>query len=401
MLKILIESTHGKKENEILFESEYLNKVIHLKQNEYFLFDFLENNDFDSENRFNKVTLSFDDMQIEFPLQDSSDVIWVNYKVNSKNIVLRSFFNTTKDKLSELKDSIYNSLIELKKLPTETEEQILDKINQIFENLTKLNCRYVSIDLSDFINNDNATAIKKALVSKTNLSFPIFIKDKENVKEIDKTNNKSSSKKDEIPQIKESNNELESEDNYYFIVVGAEKDEEKDSSKSQNTKGENAKLFARHVFQSAKKNWSSILLILFSSFLMVLFSSLIIYSFKNNELLDSVLILIISIVFFGISGFIYISCFDFLLTKSNDNKKRILTVLVIVEPILILAAGIGYLCLYLFYLSNFLVSKEQFNFVDIYPSFIFLAVMMLLPLVAKPMNILFAKIAKLFSKKKN
>lgn len=401
MLKILIKSAHNKTENETLFESEYLNKVIYLKQNEYFLFNFLENNDFEDEDRFNKVILSFDDLQIDFPLQDSSDVVWVNYKVNSKNIVLRSFFNTTKDKLSELKDSIYNSLIELKKLPTKTDEQVLEKINQIFDNLTKLNCRYVTIDFTDFINNDNAMVIKKALKLSTNPPFPIFIKDKENIKKTDETNNKSLSKKDNAPQIKETNNELESEDNYYFIVVGAEKDEKEDSSKSQNNKVENAKLFAKHVFQSAKKNWSSILLILFSSFLMVLFSSLIIYSFKNNELLDSILILIISIVFFGISGFIYISCFDFLLTKSSDNKKRILTVLVIVEPILILAAAIGYLCLYLFYLSNFLVSKEQFNFVDIYPSFIFLAVMMLLPLVARPMNILFAKIAKLFSKKKN
>ena len=249
---------------------------------------------------------------------------------------------------------------------------------------------YLLINFNDSQNDQSIfNKLQSNDVVQNQLSFPIFVIEK-NV-DSNLTSN-----------LESLNDDLNLNDNsYYFIVVGAEKDEEEDSSKSQNTKGKNAKLFAKHVFQSAKKNWSSILLVLFSSFLMVLFSSLIIYSFKNNELLDSVLILIISIVFFGISGFIYISCFDFLLTKSNDNKKRILTVLVIIEPILILAAGIGYLCLYLFYLSNFLVIKEQFNFVDIYPSFIFLAVMMLLPLTAKPMNILFAKIGKLFSKKKN
>ncbi len=386
MLKVDITKTNKGKEE--ISNYSFTNGVNYIDNDT--LFNLLFNGE-NKDNNIIKFVLNFDDDFISLPLNEDENKIWINYKINSKNIALKAFFLTTKDELNSFKDNIYNTLIKLKKLPLDKEEDNVNKINQILINLKQLDAKYVSVDLSNAVNKKNINIIKKTIANFDNISYPVLI-----FNDFVKQDNGVTSDEDVILIDDKSDEEQieNNNDNYYFIVVGENENEDKENQKPSK------KQFVKNLFISIKKNWSSILLIMFSTFLMVLFSSLIVYSFKYNELLDSILILIISIVFFGISGFIYSSCFDFLInTKHKGHKNRIITILIIIELSLLLSALIAYLILLLFYATGFLIDKETFNFLDIYPSFIFLVVTMLLPVVAKPINILFNKISKMFKKK--
>lgn len=386
MLKVDITKTNKGKEE--ISNYSFTNGVNYIDNDT--LFNLLFNGE-NKDNNIIKFVLNFDDDFISLPFNEDENKIWINYKINSKNIALKAFFLTTKDELNSFKDNIYNTLIKLKKLPLDKEEDNVNKINQILINLKQLDAKYVSVDLSNVVNKKNINIIKKTIANFDNISYPVLI-----FNDFVKQDNGVTSDEDVILIDDKSDEEQieNNNDNYYFIVVGENENEDKENQKPSK------KQFVKNLFISIKKNWSSILLIMFSTFLMVLFSSLIVYSFKYNELLDSILILIISIVFFGISGFIYSSCFDFLInTKQKGHKNRIMTILIIIELSLLLSALIAYLILLLFYATGFLIDKETFNFLDIYPSFIFLVVTMLLPVVAKPINILFNKISKMFKKK--
>lgn len=352
-----------------------------------------------------KYSLSIDDCLINSADNKNGNLLYLLAISSNFFAISVAFLSSNSQEDKKIRKELKQHLFEIKKMSANDQTDRENKLLALVEILKKYHTKYILIDFNQEINFLNDDVIKKVF-SKIDFC-PVFqlTPSKQDVlsfgqngiefNELDlsteENNVSNSTKKIKKAEHSRKNKQLSNDKSSHFIFTADFKKINQSSFK------EKFQIF----LQMIKQNWLSLFLILFSTILITIFSSLMIYSFENQSTVYSVLIIVAVAVLFINSASIIVSCFDFLVLKQHVSRDQIVFVTICVEFSLLLAAILGYLCVYIFYLLNFFVVQEYFHFWSIYPSAIFLFLLIILPALSKPINSLISNISnKIKSKKK-
>lgn len=344
-----------------------------------------------------KYSLSIDDYLINSTDNKNGNLLYLLAISSNFFTINVAFLSSNSQEDKKRRKELKQHLFEIKKMSVNTHTDRENKLLALVEILKKYYAKYILIDFNQEINFLNDDVIKNIFSKIDFCSVFQLIPSKQDVlsfgqngiefNELDlstEENDASNSSKNlKKANHFKKNRQLSNDKVSHFIFTADFKKINQLSFK------EKFQIFLRMI----KQNWLSLFLILLSTILITIFSSLMIYYFENQSTVYSVLIIVAVAVLFINSASIIVSCFDFLVLKQNVSRNQILFATICIELFILLAGIIGYLSVYIFYLLNFFVVQEYFHFWSIYPSVIFLFLLIILPALSKPINSLISDIS--------
>ncbi len=266
------------------------------------------------------------------------------------------------------KSQINRELFKLKELKIATVEERNIKRDEIFKIINKFHPIAVLINLNDTTNDDYFIENRSYITNLHRLNYPLLSFEQEG--ELKIVSQMDSPKK---------------KTNYFYLF-----NQEVDHNKSQSYR------FKKFYIN----NWLIFLISLIANTFLIAFSSAIIPSFNDDSLLNKVLLIIVTIVFFLISLILIIISFDFTIDQLKDNKKRFKIVLLCVEILNVLGAGLGIGISFLMQHFNILITDENYTTKMFIIPIIIFGVLLIIPFISKYINMLIKIIKdKLFKKK--
>lgn len=329
-----------------------------------------------------------DDFHV-FPLMDPRKYAFV-LNINSKVININAVFILPLSLKDKTRTELKKSLITLKDLPLNDENEKQDKINKILDILKKHNASYVLLDLNDDINQQNAVLIKTVIESNFK-DFNIFILNQKVIQLInedinlnDVTNENGVYEIEVTQEIKkvEIEKKLKQESNtipdYGKEFINFDKPLDEIKIETKKDKLNYLILFSKQLF---KFNYLYYLFIALFSIFLGICSLSSLYLIRTDNVIISIVLIILNIVFLIMNGYILASTTAGMKTYLDDIIKKIIyTSFFILFSII--GFAIGYGITYLMSTKNIFVDFEKFILNDYILFIIVGCVTLILPILS-------------------
>lgn len=374
---------------------------------------------FDYENKYIFELLSLKNQTIKkgnflvddfyvFPLTDPRKYAFV-LNINSQVINVNAVFILPLSLKDKTRSSLKKSLILLKDMPLENDEDKQNKIKSILSILKSFNSSYVLLDLNDEINNINNVLIKTVIEDEFN-DFNIFVLNQKIIQLVNEEINLHDVVEDDDVYEIEVTQEIKKEQIQEKLNVN--NNEYPDYSKEflnfdkpLNTLPLSTKkdkfyywfMFSKQLF---KFNYLYYLFIaLFSIFLSVCSLSSI-YLIRTDNVLISVILIVLNIVFLIMNAYILSSTAAGMKIHLNNWSKKI-TFICYFVLFSIIGFAIGFGITYLMSIKDIFVNFNEFTFNDYILSIVVGVITLILPIFSIPLAKVYVYLKTKLSSKKN